>query len=306
MEDRPGKRHREEIDDDEPKNSLNNKQPLIIIAVSVALSLLAVFVWANSNLVMRTPYEEDITGIVDDMATVKQEVSVSTSAVDNAVANLSNTVTAQVNNSLTQVTNRLNNIETNTNSAKELATNTNAQVGTISGDVGTLKASLTEATAKITALQTQLTASTARVTALEAKLKDDTEDVLVHEAMSVSATITSDGFPTGSDNKSVVGIKIILTNKTDRDLEDIVLQVPIDVYTDTGENIIARSISGTGWSVREWGSDYVEIRGRGISLDKKDTDKIRLSLTLTFSGEVDDGEVDIDEEDIEVIEWDYE
>lgn len=313
MSERPGTRHKEEPEDDEPKSSLNNKQPLIIIAASVVLSLLAAFVFANSYLVMRTPYEEDITGIVDDMGVAKQEVAASKATVDSAVANLASSVTTQVNNALTQVTNRLNTIEANTQSAKDLATSTNQQVTAVSGSVASLTTSLADLNAKldttnsnIATQQTQLNLAIVRIAELESKVTSGNGDVLIHEVIDISCTITNDGFPTGTDNMTYIGIKLTLTNKEARDLEDIIIQVPIDVYTSSGEQIIYRNITTSGWSFREWGGDYFIIRGRGIKLDANDTEKIRLSIKLGFSGEVQNGAVEVDEDDIEIIEWDYE
>jgi len=311
---RPGAHHRGEEDDDEPKSSQNNKQSLILIAVSVVLSCLLVFVWANSNFVAREPYETDITGIVDDMEAMQEQSSVSAAKVDGAVANLASTVTTQVNAALAQVTNRVNNIESSTNSAKDVANSASQQATAASGSVGSLTASLTDLNAKldtansnIATQKTQLASATAKITALEARLtSSDNGDVLIHEVIDISCTITNDGFPTGSDNMTVVGVKLTLTNKEDRDLEDIVIQIPIDVYTSSGEQITYRSITTSGWSFREWGGDYFIIRGRGITLDANDTEKIRLSIKLGFSGEVQDGEVEVDEGDIEIIEWDYE
>jgi len=307
MEGRPGTRYREEPEDDEPKNTLNNRQPLIIIAVSVVLSLLVGFVWANSNLVMRTPYETDITGIVDDMETVKQEVATSTTAVDNAVANLANTVTAQVNNSLTQVTNRLNNVETNTNSARELATSTNAQVGTISSDVGTLKAGLADANAKITALQNGLTASNARIAVLEGKLatSDDVVDATIPFSYSVS--LRDDGFPTGADNRTSLSLRVILSNPTGKDIEDVSMEFEVELYGDDEDIDIGfrPRVSLSGWRVKEWGMDYIMLKGTGLVVDSKDKYSKIMNIEIQWTGET-SGEAEIDDDYIEVTNWSYE
>lgn len=277
-------------------------------AIIVGLVVLAItYVLIGAIGVSKDDFTRNIGDVLATMETVKEEIATSKTALDNAVAGLSNTVTTQVNTALDQVNSRLNTIETNTNSAKDLATTTNAQIGTISGDIEALKASLANVSAKITGLNAEMSAAEGRLGVLERQLADDDDDTDIGIPFDYSVSLRDDGFPTGADNKTTLSVRVILENKTSKDIEDVSMEFEAEVYGDNEDIHVGfrPRVSLTGWRVKEWGVDYVILKGTGIDIEHNDKYSKVLNIELQFTGDT-SGVAEIDEDYIEITNWSYE
>lgn len=295
LEDRPARRS---------INGMALYKPAIIVGIAI---LLIGYLFIGASFVSKDDFTRNIQDMLGTMETMKADVATSTNAVDNAVAKLSDSVTTQVNTSLQQVTDRLNTIETNTNDAKSQAANANEQMSNMSGTVEESGASLAEARKKISALEVLVNAHKVSIHELEggSASSDDGTDAKIPFAYSVS--LRDDGFPTDSSNRTSLSLRVVLDNKTTKDVEDVSMEFEVELYGDDEDIDLSfrPRVSLSGWRVKEWGMDYIILKGTGMTVDRNDKYSKVMNIEIQWDGET-SGEAEIDDDYIEITNWSYE
>ena len=287
-----------------PLNGSGVYKPAIVVGIAI---LVIGYMLVTGICVSKSDFTKNIQDMIVTVEAVKEASTASQATVDKAVKSLSASVTTQVNTALDKVNDRLNTIETNTNSAKSMADNTNQQLSAINDGVTDLTEQVSEAHRMIGGMQTAIANQAKRITDLESHFGTDDEGDLEDIPFEYSVNLRDDGFPTGSGNTTTLSIRIILENKTKRDIEDVSMEFEVEVYGDDADIRISKrpSTSLSGWRVKEWGAEYVILKGTGMAVEDNDKYSKILNVTLWWTDET-NGEAEIDDDYIEITNWSYE
>ncbi|KKM13600.1 hypothetical protein LCGC14_1714630 [marine sediment metagenome] len=298
-------------------------KPFIITGIAI---LIVAYMMISALAVSKKDFTTNLQGIATTIEGVRKGVADSKALVDTAVAGIPDTITdlvtyqvgetvkvfedwraradntiASINNEIAAVRSDVASVKDSVKSNSDALTANSARIDEMVGWRGRVDTTVSNNLQEITDLE-------ARIVVLEARRAYNPADNIGDSPISVSASVTNYGGAAteANDYGTTISIKITLVNSEDADLEDIIIYVPIEIYTSSSQHLTAWNVITSGWRLREWGEDYVIIKATGIKLDANETEKIRVSIGLGFSGAVSNIDVEIDDDDIEIIEWDYE
>ncbi|MCJ7655157.1 MAG: hypothetical protein MUO97_07680 [Dehalococcoidia bacterium] len=292
------------------KGQVNMSGGLMKTAIVSALVTLVVIVgmgmMGGGTFVTKADFTKNITGMNTAVQTAVAEVSQKQAEINTVIQG----IPAQVNNAVASVLGGINNqLSSISSSVSGLA----STVDSLSSTVGTLDTQLKATNAEIVTQAALIKALQDKVTALEAKFTPTpgaTSPITVESRIvgkNYAPIYAADGV-TITGTTITFGVKLVLTNKEARDLEDIELEVPIEIETDG--NITSWTEATTNWNLSDKSIEgtYAEafLEGNSITLDSSDTKKITVSMTVVAAGNISDISVDINDDDIEVVDWGYE
>jgi len=230
-----------------------------------------------------------------------------------AAQSVPTTVSSQVSTAILQATGQLNSaIQSNTTALSQLT----SKVNDVGSQIVALKDSITKLETEVADLKVVASNQEERIVELEtpSSTASSSSDPFTVESRIVSKTMS---YSSTTGNTTVTfGVKLILTNKENRNLEDIELEVPLEVrlyaLTGTGE-IITWHDQASKWYLADMdkgygsgeGVAYAVLTGTDIVLDASEVDKITVPMTMLVKGNIQDFDVDIDDDDIDITDWGY-
>jgi predicted nucleic acid-binding Zn-ribbon protein len=319
---RPIRVRRSEEDDENPildkprgyggnggKTSILPFAIVIVVAVLLSYAWLGLanggkFVTQKSDELNWSGFDARVDGRID---TKWGSFSDKITSIDSRVAT-SEVKTAEINNNVSNIISRLTALENNPNS------NLQAQINALTTEIVNIKSLMANVDNTNTAIVADIANIKSRLEKLEETVNTSSGATsnapFTVETRIINKNISFDA----STNATTLGfgVKVILANGSVKDLEDIELAIPmsLSMYTSYGSGQVGVwSESSSKWYLtdRDYGYDeaFATLVGTDITLDKSDTEKITVGMSVVISGEVQDFDVDIDDGDIE-IEWGYE
>ena len=297
----------------------------IIVSAVVTIVILAFMTFAGG---MGFVTKKDFTANIASVATVLEKANADlaknktefdallTKAKADIVAaaqSVPTTVSSQVSTAILQATGQLNSaIQSNTTALSQLT----SKVNDVGSQIVALKDSITKLETEVADLKVVASNQEERIVELEtpSSTASSSSDPFTVESRIVSKTMS---YSSTTGNTTVTfGVKLILTNKENRNLEDIELEVPLEVrlyaLTGTGE-IITWHDQASKWYLADMdkgygsgeGVAYAVLTGTDIVLDASEVDKITVPMTMLVKGNIQDFDVDIDDDDIDITDWGY-
>ena len=296
----------------------------IIVSAVVTIVILAFMTFAGG---MGFVTKKDFTANIASVATVLEKANadlaknktefdalLTKAKADIAAAaqSVPTTVSSQVSTAILQATGQLNSaIQSNTTALSQLI----SKVNDVGSQIVALKDSITKLETEVAGLKVVVSDQEERIAELETPPSSkSSSDPFTIESRIVSKTMS---YSSTTGNTTVTfGVKLILTNKETRDLEDIELEVPLEVrvyaLTGTGE-IITWHDQASKWYLADMdkgygsgeGVAYAILTGTDIVLDASEVDKITVPMTMLVKGNIQDFDVDINDDDIDITDWGY-
>ena len=303
-EDDDGGTGRRYEDDEEPRKPMNNKQPLMIVAVSVVLSILVVMMWANTSLLTKEDYGTNIDSVLADMGKMQTSLNTVQDGVK-TVSNL-NTQVSQVADKINALTKEVASIKSSldkyakTDSLTQTNTNlTNIQntLNALQSKVNNIQVSDTSGlSTSIETLKTQLASISSRILVLE---QGGTSEVSPSKAIQVSVKTLGNNALSPIDTKKadntagVDGIydglrgamRVTLTNTSLVDVDDAIVNLEFNIAPSIPTSFTP-SVSGGGvpWHKEYNDSQFIEFYNGAWGLSVPAGQTVTLTLTLTIQG----------------------
>ena len=136
----------------------------------------------------------------------------------------------------------------------------------------------------------------ARIVALEAR-REGSGSADVDELIDIDVRVLDEGFPTSTiDDTTIVSLKLMITNDSTRDVEDLVVSIIMHVEdTNVVSSFTITDESGDGnWYIRTTHSRAVEIRNSRADIDAGEEWRTYIDVKLTFAQAEQDGAIDIE------------
>lgn len=307
---RPSRRYSHEDDEPRPRRS-DNKQQLISMLISVILSFLVVYMWANNTLVTRNDFGTNLTNITNDMGKIQDSIPKDISGTINALSKQVSTVTdkldavnqniadiksslgsyvksdtlAQTNSSLTDIQNKLNNLQSQVNNFKQVDTSG------LSSSIDTLKTQVANLQTQVTALQQPSGTSGSSSQGIQVSIKTlgnnslypinkrDANNKLPGDEDYDSTTVSS------SPYDGVEGsFRLTLTNTTNVDISDATVDIQLSVYPSLPSYTPTLSGGGVPWYREYSDSQNMEFYNGAWGLSVPANQSINITFTLTCQG----------------------
>jgi len=262
--------------------NLNNDWVRSIVAslVVVVFMVFIILPMAGGGVfVTKKDFESNFANISDTINDAISTLNAKGTALDTALNGLSGkvdeAVTNKISNQLTNITQKANNAVSTANSASETANGFSAKINTTINDLATL-------TNKIVALTT-------RIDAIEDVLVPDEEEEtdITSEYITVKLKIQG-GMPymAVSDNQSQAVMRISVTNKTAKDMEDVVIGLYIVPYPIQGYTMTTMTVSGgaLGWVKSATSDFYFYTGGWGYKIKSHETITIDVGIKCNNIG----------------------
>jgi len=294
---RPSRRYEPEYEDTPPSKKTAN--PLLLLAVAVALSVLVSVMWVNNA---GFASGDDFNALTDSIDKSQSNITASISSIPNVVTTQINAVLGNVNNQVSNVQNAVNDLR--------------SQVGTYSGQINNMVASVASLNSEMDSLTKANSSLDAKITALEAKITELETPASGSDGSPITVTkiqIINEDFDydeTTDITTVTFAVKVYLENNVDEDLEDIELEILM--YIDADDDILEWRETSSNWRLADlysyYGGTSMEaiLIGNRIRLDGGGTRKIICSMTVKIEGEHYNMGVDADEDDAEITDWGYE
>jgi len=251
--------------------NFNNDWVRSIVAsiVTVLFILFIVLPMAGGgNFVTKKDFESNFANISASINETISTLNTKSASLDTALNGLSSkvdeAVSSKISNQLANITQQANNAVSSANSAKETANNFDSKINTLTNDVATLTSKITALIARIDAIEVAID---------EILAEEDTGGSSGGNATNEYVTVKlkiQGGMPymAVSDNQSQAVMRIIIENKTDKDIEDVVIGLYIIPYPIQDTNLTTMKITGgaLGWIKSATSDFYFYTGGWGYKL----------------------------------------
>lgn len=312
----------EEMDEQPPlRPTINPSSSVLDIGSGVVKTVLISFVvtfltlsllsfMGGGFLVTQKDFTANMEGIVAAIEQSKIDLANAKAEVTSAVQGIPGTVATYVNNAVSQSTSQWTG-QLSSVSDRVTALENSSQINTTSlsqlvSDLESVKVEITSLKESVSLLETQLANYEVRIASLEATRQTGGNSGI--ELLKIE-TSEYEEFSTNSANISIIGITVKLTNTSLRDIEDVVLEIPVRLNFSnaalTGISLSGQSGVGN-WYIRDtqWRSFTLRNANR-VHIDGNDREWVDFNITLTFDGQISNGYFTIDNNDIELIDYDF-
>ncbi len=198
----------------------------------------------------------------------------------------------------------ISSIQSDLNGVKSTLASIPASVTSVQTSVTSLQSTVNGLQTSLNSLQTSVTALTTRVTALEIPASGGGGGSISGTPFNVKLTVLDEGTFNSSDNSSTASIKLVVTNNSTVDVEDLIMSVRL--YVDANGNPALYTLSGDdSWYIKSTQSQTAEIRNkRGTILKAGKTWKFYLDLKTTYDSASKAESATLEDYEIEIMSYD--
>jgi len=284
------------------------------IATGIIVLIIA-YVMIGSVAVSKEDFTTNLQGVATSIEAIKRDMGVSKNAVDTAVATIPNTITELVTKQVGDATKVFTDWQSKMDGT---VAGINGVISKLQSDVITLGESLKGESEAILAnsgridesvelegrLESALGVALTRIATLEVKVvaleenlaRTSSGDGDADEYVDIDVRVLDEGFPTSVvGNIATASLKVIVTNDSIQDLEDLIVSIVMYVEDVDGTPIFTLTESGDeSWYIRTTQTRAVEIRNTRANIKAGEEWRTYLDVKMVFAQAEHDGAIDIE------------